>query len=288
MKRFCCLLLFCCIAVTVSAGKSYTLTATRGDLTISNTSTTPALEPGDTLFIPADGKYTSVQYRHLKGDSLNKIWVIWLPGSEVKLSGSYTQLANYNISFVSIEGMLHFNFYGTDRFSFGVHDVTFKNCKWINPAGAYKDQPPIRWDDPYSPVTMVFNGKKSQTFYNISYAGCVFDGYKNTGVIEISSNWSKNNNEAKRSIALDFEFINDTFQNITITNPANIQVIGGTGFNCKVRSCLFKNILGPGKTFASLSTSIFWFGSIDITGCKQENSYAHLLRCVPLDRKSVV
>ena len=282
MKVICCILFFCFFVCAANAGKSYTLTATRGDITIGNNSTDPALAPGDTLFVPATGKYTSVQYRHLKGDSLNKIWVIWLPGSEVKLSAAYTQLTNYNVSYVNIEGMRHFNFYGTDRFSFGVHDVVFKNCQWINPAGAFKDQPPVRWDDQYSPVSMVFTGKKSQTFYNITYSGCLFDGYKNTNIIEISSNWNSTNNEARRSIALDFEFVNDTFQNISIVNPANIQVIAGTGFGCKVHNCVFKNILGPAKTPASLSTSIFWFGSIDVSGCKQDNCYAHLLRSVPL------
>jgi len=76
MKTTTFFLVFCLMALASHAGKSYVLEATRGDITISNTSTEPALVPGDTLFIPANGKYTSVQYRHLKGDSANKIWVI--------------------------------------------------------------------------------------------------------------------------------------------------------------------------------------------------------------------
>src|ERR1700730_13737928 len=110
------LLLLCLVTTIARAGKSYTLAATRGDLIIGNDITNPGLQPGDTLFIPAEGRYTSVVYRHLKGDSLNKIWVIWLPGSQVKLPGSFQQLSSYNVSYASIEGMRHYNFYATHRF----------------------------------------------------------------------------------------------------------------------------------------------------------------------------
>jgi len=205
----------------------------------------------------------------------------------VKLPKSFQQLSNYNMSYVVIQGMRYFNFYATTRFSFNVHDVVFDHCQWINPPGAFNDQPHIRWDDQYSPVSMVFTGRKTQTFYNITYSGCFFDGFQNTSVVEISSNWNSVNNEARRSIALDFAFINDTFQNIIITAPGTIEAIVGTGFGCKVRSCYFKNILGPEPSPASHSASILWFGSIDVSGCKQEDSYAQLLRCVPLGWKSI-
>ncbi|HTE09782.1 MAG TPA: hypothetical protein VK645_02415 [Chitinophagaceae bacterium] len=281
MVRFYCILIFCFITVSTYAGKSYTLSATRGDITISNASTTPALSPGDTLFIPAAGRYTSVQYRHLKGDSSNKIWVIWLPGSEVKSPVIYQQVSSYNVSYVSIEGMRHFNFYGTHRFSYGIHDIVFQHCQWVNPPGAYKDQPPLQWDDPYSPVSMVYAGRKYQTFYNVTFAGCMFDGYKNVNAIQISSNWNDSNNEINRSIALDFEFVADTFQNLTNTYPVSVQAITGTGFGCKVRNCVFKNILGPGSKQSSHSSSILWYGSIDVSYCFQENSYASLLRVIP-------
>ncbi|MFT3935004.1 MAG: hypothetical protein QM726_15365 [Chitinophagaceae bacterium] len=279
--------IFCLTALMAHAGKSYILTVTRGDITISNNSTEPALVPGDTLFIPANGKYTSVQYRHLKGDSTNKIWIIWLPGSEVRLPKSFQQLSNYNMSYVVIQGMRYFNLFATSKFSFGVHDVVFDHCQWINPPGAFKDQPAIQWDDARSPVSMVFTGKKTQTFYNVTYQGCLFDGFQNCSVIEMSSNWNNANNEPRRSIVLDFKFVNDTFQNIIITAPGGLAAIMGTGFNCKVRGCYFKNILGPDPSPASHSASVLWFGSIDISGCKQENSYAQFLRCVPLGWKSI-
>ena len=209
------ILISCLITVTSYAGRSYTLAATRGDITIGNRVTDPSLQPGDTLFIPAEGRYTSVQYRHLKGDSSSNIYVIWLPGSEVKSPAIYQQVSSFNVSYVTITGMRHFNFYGTHRFSYGIHDVVFRNCQWINPPGFYKDQPPLQWDDPYSPVSMVYKGRKYQTFYNVTYEGCLFDGFKNVNVIQISSNWNNSNNEINRSIALDFQFIADTFQNVT-------------------------------------------------------------------------
>ncbi|MEP6748014.1 MAG: hypothetical protein ABJB86_09830, partial [Bacteroidota bacterium] len=274
-------LALCMIPLMAHAGNSYTLSATRGDIVISSLSTSPEMQPGDTLFIPADGKYTSVQYRRLKGDSLHKIYVIWLPGSQVKATSFFQQLTNFSLSFVIIENMLHYNFYGTSKFSYGVHDVEFKNCQWINPQGAYKDQPPIQWDDPYSPVSMVFTGKKSQTFYNITYNGCMFDGFKNVNVIQISTNWNTNNNEIRRSMALDFKFIADTFQNVTTTAPVTVGAIVGTGFGCTVNHCVFKNIVGPGSSQNSHSTSIMWYGSIDVSDCFQENSYAQLLLCIP-------
>jgi hypothetical protein len=276
------LLLFFSLVTTIAhAGKSYTLAATRGDIIISNLSTSPELQPGDTLFIPAEGKYTSVQYRRLKGDSANSIHIIWLAGSQVKAPSFFQQLYNFNVSYAVIENMLHYNFYGTDKFSYWVHDVEFKNCQWINPPGAYKDQPPIQWDDQYSQVSMVFTGKKAQTFYNITYTGCKFDGFNNVNVIQISSNWNENNNEIRRSMALDFHFIADTFQNITNTFPVTVGAIVGTGFGCKVSHCVFKNILAPGSKQGSYSTAIMWYGSIDVSNCFMEDCYALLLRAVP-------
>lgn len=280
MKIYC-ILLLCCVNLIARAGKSYTLAATRGDIIVSSLSTDPQLAPGDTLFIPAEGRYTSVQYRHIKGDSANKIWIIWLPGSLVKAPAYFQQVSSFNVSNVVIENMRHYNFYGTHRFSYGVHDVVFKNCQWINPKGAYKDQPPIRWDDQYSPVSMVFTGKKSQTFYNITYTGCLFDGFQNVNVIEISTNWNAGGTEIRRSIGLDFAFIADTFQNIITTFPAGVNAISGTGFNCRVRQCMFKNIMGPGSVQSNHSAAILWFGSIDVSQCFQENSCAQLLRCAP-------
>lgn len=279
--RICCLLFFCFSTIMARAGKSYTLAATRGDLNIGNTITNPSLQPGDTLFIPAEGRYTSVQYRHLKGDSSNKIYIIWLPGSQVRSPKIFQQLTNFDISYVSIEGMRHDNFFGNSKFSYHVHDVVFKNCQWVNPAGAYKDQPPLQWDDPYSPVSMVFTGRKPQTFYNVTYAGCMFDGFKNVGVIQLSSYWNATGNEINRSIALDFKFISDTFQNITNTYPVTVAAISGTGFGCKVTGCVFKNILGPGSVQNSHTASILWWGSIEVSNCFQDNSYAQLLRCMP-------
>ncbi len=280
MNRFFSILCCCLFAYTANAGRSYTLAATRGDLIITNNSTTPALEPGDTLFIT--GRYTSVQYRHLKGDSANKINIIWLPGSEVKAPNGFQQLASYNVSYVVIEGMRHFNFFGTHRFSFGVHDVVFSHCQWINPAGAYKDQPPIVWDDQNSAVSMVFKGKKSQTFYNIVYTGCLFDGFKDVSAIVMSTNWNSGTTETARSLALDFEFVSDTFQNMNISYGGSYAVIIGTGFGCKVRNCVFKNLLGASNKIPSHSSSILWYGTIDVNGCLQQNSYTQLLRCVPL------
>jgi hypothetical protein len=271
----------CCCCVALFAGRSYTLAATRGDIVISSLSTSPELAPGDTLYIPAQGRYTSVQYRRLRGDSTHPIVIRWLPGSEVK-AAYYQQLTSFNVSYVIIENMRHFNFGGTHKFSYAVHDVEFRNCQWVNPVGAYKDQPPIYWDDPYSPVSMVFKGKKAQTFYNITYRGCLFDGFQNITVIQLSTNWNENTPEIRRSICLDFEFTADTFRNITATAPVSVGAITGTGFGCRVNGCVFSNIMGPGSMHQNRSSSILWFGSIDVSGCLQENSYAHLLRCAPL------
>ena len=136
MMRIWYTVLFCFIVIQASAGKSYTLAATRGDLVIGNTITDPALRPGDTLYIPSNGRYTSVQYRHLKGDSAHKVWVIWLPGSRVTSPLFFQQLSSYNVSYAGIEGMRHYNFYGTQKFSYGVHDVIFQQCQWIDPSCA--------------------------------------------------------------------------------------------------------------------------------------------------------
>ena len=281
MTKLIYLLFFCFTSLLSYAGKSYMLAATRGDVIISNSSTSPALQPGDTLFVPSAGRYTSVQYHHLKGDSINKVYVIWLPGSQVTSPVIYQQIKSYDMSYACVKGMRHINFYGTHIFSYGIHDVIFKSCQWINPPGSYKDQPPLQWDDPYSPVSMVYAGRKYQTFYNVTYTGCLFDGYKNVSVIQISSNWNNSNHEINRSIALDFSFVADTFQHITNTYPVSVQAVAGTGFGCKVRNCVFKEILGPGSVQKSHSSSILWYGSIDVSYCFQENSYASLLRSVP-------
>ncbi len=273
---------FCFSALAARAGRSYTLQATRGNIIISNSSTRPALQPGDTLFVPATAKYNSVQYQHLNGDSSNNIVVIWLPGSQISSPKQFQSLSNFDVRFVLIENMLHDDFYGVSKFSYAVHDLRFRHCRWINPKGSYKDQPCQQWDDPDMPARMVFAGKKFQTFYNISYQDCFFDGFRNANVVQVSTNWNTGTPEIKRSMALDITFTSDTFQNITNTYPATVAAIAGTGFGCQVRHCVFKNILGAGSVQNSHSASITWYGSIEVSECLQENSYAQLLRSCPL------
>jgi len=236
---------------------------------------------GDTLYIPATGSYANVQYQNLRADSANRIHIIWLPGSVVSSPVVFQQSYDFNVTGVVIEGMHHYNWFGTRKESYNMHHIDFVGCVWNNPKGSYKAQPGIQWDDQFAEVPMIFTGRKAQTFYSNRYIDCRFDGFLNVNVIQLSSNWNNTNKEVNRSICLDFVFLRDTFMNIANTPGTTVSAITGTGFNCRVEACFFKYTSGPGTGHAAHSQSILWYGTIDVLRSRQEDSYAALLRCIP-------
>lgn len=280
MKKItCCIFLF--LPVWLFATQ-YTLRVTSGNIIISNRSTTPALVAGDTLFIPGNGAYANVQYQNLRSDTANKIHIIWLPGSMVTSPDVFQQSYDFNVTGAVIENMRHYNWFGTRKESYNIHHTDFVRCVWTNPKGSYKPQPCIQWDDQFAEVPMIFTGKKTQTFHSNSYIDCRFDGFFNVTVIQLSSNWNNANKEINRSICLDFVFLRDTFMNVANTPGTTVSAITGTGFNCRVEACYFKYTSGPGTGHGAHSQSILWYGTIDVLRSRQEDSYAAMLRCIPL------
>ncbi len=260
----------------------YTLRITSGNIVISNRSTSPALVAGDTLFIPANGAYTNVQYQHLRSDTSNRIHIIWLPGSIVTSADVFQQSYDFNVTGVVIENMRHYNWFGTRKESYNIHHTDFVRCSWVNPKGSYKPQPCIQWDDQFAEVPMNFTGRKAQTFYSNSYIDCKFDGFFNVTVMQLSSNWNNANKEINRSICLDFVFLRDTFMNVANSRGTGVGAIAGTGFNCRIEGAYFKNISGPGSGHGAHNQSILWYGTINVSRSRQEDCYAAMLRCIPL------
>ncbi|MEO6316032.1 MAG: hypothetical protein ABIU63_07230 [Chitinophagaceae bacterium] len=260
----------------------HTLQAVSGSIIISNNIVTPALADGDTLYIPGGGAYTNVEYQNLTSDTVKKIHIIWLKGSVVFSPVTFQQCYDFNVVGVVIENMHHFNWYGTRKESYNMHNIDFVKCVWNNPKDSYKAQPCIQWDDQFAAKPMVFTGNKAQTFYNNRYIDCRFDGFLNVTVVQLSANWNRANKEINRSICLDFVFLRDTFTNVANTPGTTVSAISGTGSNCRVEACYFKYISGPGTGHAAHSQSILWYGTIDVLRSKQEDSYAAMLRAVPL------
>lgn len=293
-KSFTYLVLVWCMMLFTSVGyaTSYILSATSGAVIISNTSTTPSLVGDDTLFIQSIASFSNVQYQNLNGSAGHFIHIVWLPGSMVTSPfPTFQQPSDFSNSYVKVDAQYVYNWYGKETKSTRIHDFYYSHCQWVNPTGSYQQQPPIQWDDAFASPDMVFTGSISQTFYNIKYLDCKWDGYLNVVPMNVSSFWGSGT-EPKRSIGLNWEFARDTFQNITTdnTNPSGTTVAGisGTGFNWKVHDCRFFNIMGVGSFQHAHSASILFWGSGDFYNNYQGSSYASLVRGVPLSWSGLV
>jgi hypothetical protein len=248
----------------------------------TSTSFSPALTGDDLLYISGATACSSINFRSLIFDTLHPLRIIWLPGAVVysPRPNSFQQIFDYDVVGVSIEGMLHFNWYGTSFKSYNMHNDAWLRCQWYWPPGSNQDQVPELWDDKNNlgGNSMIFAGTKDKTFYRNSYTDCKFDGTFNASFVIMGSDWGNTGSEINRSIQLDALFIRDTFQNINQSPHINISAISGTGPNLRVLHCEFNNIAGDTSGHDAHNGTITWYGNATIMYNHQWHCYAQLYR----------
>ncbi len=273
-------ILFLVVSQVVIAN-SYTLGTLSGGITISNTTTSPSLVGDDTLFIPATGTYSSVQLQNLNGTSGHFIHIIFLGTNQITSPASFQQPSDFNSSYVKIDNEQYYNWYGHLTHSYLLHDITYSRFRVVNPTGSYKNQPFETWDDAFASTSMVFTGSKSQTFYNIQYLNCKWEGYADVTPLSFGSQWGSAG-ETKRSICTDITMAYDTFNHITATSASTPAAIYATAFNMVVHHSQFTDVAGVGSSHSSHNEAILWYGSGDAYDNYAAGNYAQFIRAVPL------
>ncbi|KAK6033562.1 tape measure domain protein [Ostertagia ostertagi] len=251
-----------------------------GAIDITQTNGGNTLASGDTLAVT--GTFSSTAIHGITG---TRIFIDASGATVTSPYPAYQQDEWYDLDGVTIAGFYFHNWYGFTKMNRYVHDCKLLNIRVVNDAGShpegYINQPWMQWDKAAT-TDMVFAGAKSKTFYNDTIQGCYFDGFANTIVIRIGSNWNGTDNEINRSIALDFRFIGDTFKNVIRTTGGSVGAISGTGFKCYMDKMVFQNIDGVGSANASHNETVLWYGTIRMLRSRQSGCYAAMLRNVAL------
>lgn len=212
--------------------------ATTGGITITQSSTSPSLQPGDTLDMPANGNWNSVSFNSLVGSLGNNIVIRFLSGSVITTTNAGFTGSWNNVSFVKVLNMTTRNYAGNPLwFRATVHDVVFDSCSFTNDPGSFPDKNCMRWDD-NTVNTMDFDGNKATTFYNVEIKNSVFNGFKNTNCITMGS-------DGIRSICTDFNIHHNTFKNIVNDVHLSAILLEGTCFNFKFMYNRVDSILLP-------------------------------------------
>ena len=187
----------------------------------------------------------------------------------------------YNLHYVKLLGLRSYNWYGTIKAGYYIDHFTFESCRFVNPVGAYKNQPVLQFDNP-GYRQMIFTGEKKQTFYNIRIIKSRIEGFQDAAPLLFGSAWNPGTKEINRSILLDSEMYLDTIRNITNTNAA-INVIVGTGFNMKIHDCILDSTeANTGARRHNHAAEVLWYGSIDFYNNRLSDNYAAALRCIAL------
>lgn len=187
----------------------------------------------------------------------------------------------FNLHYVKLLGLRSYNWYGTIKASYYIDHFTIERCRFINPRGAYKNQPVLQFDNA-SYSQMIFSGQKKQTFYNIKITRSRIEGFRDAAPLVFGSYWTAGTKEVNRSILLDSEMYLDTIRNITNTVAA-INVIAGTGFNMKIHDCLMDSTEAD-KTAGrhNHAAEVLWYGTIDFYNNRLSDNYAAALRSIAL------
>jgi hypothetical protein len=187
----------------------------------------------------------------------------------------------YNLHYVKLLGLRSYNWYGTIKASYYIDHFSIESCRFINPMGAYKNQPVLQFDNAAYPQ-MIFTGEKKQTFHNIRIVKSRIEGFRDAPPLVFGSYWTPATREINRSILLDAEMYLDTVRNITNTNAA-INVIAGTGLNMKIHDCMLDSTeANPGAGRHNHAAEVLWYGSIDFYNNRLSDNYAAALRSIAL------
>jgi hypothetical protein len=259
-------------------GSRYTLSSTTDGVTISATSTSPNLQPGDTLDIQGTANFNAVGMTSLNGSVGQYIVIRWLPGSVTATTNSGFGGVWSHVSYVKVLNMNSHNYAGIPvYFDEDVHDVIFENAKFINDAGSFSDKQAIKLASGNS--NMNFNGSKSSTFYNIEFTSCNFRGFQNVTAMVFGGN-------SANSICTDIEIHNCTFDNIINTGHIAANAIGGTIFNYHIHHNSVDSVLY--SVLGNEGSQGVHCGSFQIAGWGEinnnlfTNSYTNSLRLEPV------
>lgn len=258
------------------SGTTYYYGTHSGNITITQTSTSPALADGDRIVIT--GTFGELSVHDLIANSLDI--TVDVSGATFTSPTTFHQPEWYSLQHVRIVGMQSIDWNGTIKLTHLINHLTFDSSVFKNPLGNYKSQPVMQWDDAANAYSMQFSSTIDQTFYSNSILHSKFEGFQDATVIIIGSLWS-NSNENKRGIFLDGLFDTDTLWKITNTTSA-FNVVSGTGWNMTVRNCRVDSISANAGAYQHNHTADFlWYGSINAYNNFASTQYASFLRNVP-------
>lgn len=222
------------LAVLAVSARTYPYGVTAGGPTISPSSTTPSLQPGDTLLV--GGSYYQLNFKGLKGTAAQRIYVVCLPGSLITSTAGWTAGEWSGCEYVTVSGLTSRNNQApVVWFRSACHDVTFDGCSFTNDRGKYSTQQAFLFDDKNS-TAMNFNGTKATTFYGVAIVNCLLSGFVGVNAIDAGS-------DGIRSVCTDFVVEHNVFKNITTYGPIVPGAIGGTLFNFQCHYNRFDSLI---------------------------------------------
>jgi len=254
--------------------RTYVYGVTGGGPTISPASTSPGLQPGDTLLV--GGTYYQLNFRGLQGTVDKLIYVVCLPSQLVTSSAAYTAGEWSDCAFVKLVAFRSVNNLAPVHWIRArCHDLTFDGCTYLNDRGRYSDKQVWLFDDKYS-TAMTFDGTKATTFYNVTIVNCRVSGFRETNVLELGS-------EGKRSVCTDFTVERCSFRNLTSYAALIPGVLGGTVFNLGFRYNRVDSVLADAGAYQRVHASaLTGYGNGEVAYNVFETMYANPVRWNPL------
>lgn len=275
------------ISVNSSAGTLYHWTgASSGSIVVDGTGTSGnhALSHGDSLDFPGGFVWLDIVFQNIQG-ILNDSIVIVNPrvGNSTctfctgdLLNLNYVKFINYtshnNASTVIFAKAINATA-GT-----GVYNCTFDHCKFWNDPGSFSSQCMVIFEDQFNASSpMYFTGNINQTYHDITFQYCDFEGLINTDGF-------RRGTDTTRSICLHFNIQYDTCK--YMINTTGIAPEWFTANNCyggKIHDNVFVNFMYPTPYCGSCSytghtTWIALFGNDSIYNNRVDSGYVNSFR----------
>jgi hypothetical protein len=199
------------VQLTVHNPTRYVYGTLTGGITLTPTSTTPSMLPGDTLDIP--GKYNSVSFANFQA-SCDSFYFRFT--GDTSVTGlTYGTSSMSNCSNLKIDGLKYKRFYKTFFLTDHVSNIRFTNLEVsndtsiISKAPFTNGQPWMQIGTPHN-VNMKYDGDKEKTFHDIMIDHSLINGFSNSSVIATITDTLTN-------LLTDFTFAYNKVRNLTAT-----------------------------------------------------------------------
>lgn len=253
---------------------AYTYGTLFGSVTLSPTSSSPTMVPGDTLIVP--GRYTSVSYSNFNA-SCDSFYIKFTNDTAMYNQSSYASETMTNCNSLKIDGFHRYNSQRTLILGTTVANLRLTNWRIINDTSHLQDTQYFIQIGTTNNAAMLFDGiDKEKTYHDIRIDHSNLSGIKNAEIIKV-------NNNGYYNILLSPKLDYDTCRNVTNTSALNPLFFSGVALDFDFHNIILDSLMANSGAFQGVHGE--WFlvwGYGKFYNNYARNSYGSLLRAIPL------